>query len=247
MSNSIERLALWVFVALAGAAPATAADDLGCVVLLHGMARTSASMQDMADALSESGYQVANVSYPSRDHPIEDLAPMAVAAGLDQCTEMGFDANIHFVTHSLGGILVRQYYSERNADVVGRVVMLAPPNQGSQAADAMRDVPGFDWLNGPAGRQLGKGADSVPLRLGAPEFEFAVIAGTRTIDPITSSVLDDPDDGKVSVADTMLSGMDGFRVLPVSHTYIMRNSEVIELVRRFLGTGSFWDLSGSTE
>ena len=213
--------------------------DAGCVVLLHGMARTSASMDDMQEALSASGYDVANVAYPSREFPIEKLAPMAVEEGVDRCRQLGHDGPVHFVTHSLGGILVRYYYSDNSTEVVGRVVMLAPPNQGSNAADALRDVPGFDWLNGPAGSQLGKGEESIPLQLGTPEFEFAVVAGNRSIDPVTSAVLENPDDGKVSVADTHLDGMSDFRVMPVSHTFIMQDDDVITLVRNFLETGKF--------
>lgn len=218
------------------AAAASEPVPVECVILLHGLARTSRAMQDMEDALLGEGYRVANVSYPSRDYPIEALAPMAIDDGIERC---GDAARVHFVTHSLGGILVRYYYTDRGVEGVGRVVMLAPPNQGSKAADTLRNVPGFDWINGPAGSQLGKGEDSIPLSLGSPQFEFAVIAGNRTIDPITSAVLDNPDDGKVSVEDTKLEGMSDFRVVDVSHAYIMQNDEVIELVTRFLETGSF--------
>jgi pimeloyl-ACP methyl ester carboxylesterase len=161
---------------------------------------------------------------------------MAIGEGLERCAAA---RRVHFVTHSLGGILVRYYYADHNVDRVGRVVMLAPPNQGSKVSDALRDVPGFDWLNGPAGAQLGKGEDSLPLSLGTPDFEFAVIAGNRSIDPISSAILDNPDDGKVSVEDTKLEGMSDFRVVEVSHAYIMKDDEVIELVLRFLQTGSF--------
>ncbi len=102
------------------------------------------------------------------------------------------------------------------------MVMLAPPNQGSAAVDALSWIPGFDWLNGPAGRQLGKGAGSVPLRLGPANFELGVIAGSRSIDPLGSAVLDNPDDGKVSVEDTKLDGMTDFVVVKHSHAFIMR-------------------------
>ena len=103
----------------------------------------------------------------------------------------------------------------------------------------MREIPGFDLVNGPAGSQLGKGEDSVPLQLGPPDFEFAVIAGDRTIDPITSAVLPNPDDGKVSVEDTKLEGMSDFALINVSHAYIMQDEEVIQLVRNFLAHGKF--------
>ena len=211
-------------------------EPVDCVVLLHGLARTPRAMTALEAELMENGYRVANVSYPSREYPIEELAPMAVGEGLERCAAA---RRIHFVTHSLGGILVRYYYADHDVDRVGRVVMLAPPNQGSKVADALRNVPGFDWLNGPAGSQLGKGEDSLPLSLGTPDFEFAVIAGNRSIDPVSSAILENPDDGKVSVEDTKLDGMSDFRVVEVSHAFIMQNDEVIELVLRFLRTGTF--------
>lgn len=212
-----------------------------CVILLHGLARTSASMDKMEAALTDDGYLVVNDSYPSREYPIEELAPLAIDAGLEKCGDLGDQRKVHFVTHSLGGILVRYYFENNDLEQLGRVVMLAPPNQGSEASDDLRDVPGFDLLNGPAGAQLGKGEDSVPLQLGLPDFEFAVVAGDRSIDPITSAVLPNPDDGKVSVADTKLEGMSDYALVHVSHAYIMQNKQVIEMVRRFLRTGKLED------
>lgn len=217
----------------------TAAAPSECVILLHGLARTALSMYRMQRMLERNGYYVANVDYPSRDYRIEDLAPMAVEDGLEQCAANAGTSTVHFVTHSLGGILVRVYLADHDIPGLGRVVMLAPPNQGSLAVDEMERIPGFDWLNGPAGYQLGKGADSVPLSLDAPDFEFAVIAGDRSIDPITSAVLPDPDDGRVSVSDTRLAGMRDFAVLPVSHALIMQDRQVFRLVRNYLAHGTF--------
>jgi triacylglycerol lipase len=217
--------------------PAAKPDE--CVILLHGLGRTAFSMQRMKRSLEGNGYHVANVDYPSRDHKIEVLASLAVEDGMNQCGENSRTSTVHFVTHSLGGILVRVYLADNAIDNLGRVVMLAPPNQGSKAVDEMERIPGFDWLNGPAGYQLGKGPESVPLSLGVPDFDFSIIAGDRTIDPITSAVLDDPDDGKVSVSDTRLEGMRDFVVVPVSHAMIMQDREVIRLVMNYLARGSF--------
>ena len=193
----------------------------------------------MQEALREDGYLTANIDYPSRDHVIEDLATLAVDSGLARCREQGEVETIHFVTHSLGGILVRQYLSEFDITELGRVVMLGPPNKGSSAVDELGGVPGFDWLNGPAGRQLGKGEESVPLSLGPAKFELGVIAGTRTIDPIVSAVLENPDDGRVSVEDTKLEGMDDFVTVKHSHAFMMRKTKSIEYTIRFLKTASF--------
>ena len=231
MSRIILAALLLVVTAPAGAAE--------CVILLHGLIRTASSMEPMREALAEAGFETINVDYPSREYPIERLAPLAIDEGLAGCRALEGTETVHFVTHSLGGILVRQYLSKTDIPELGRVVMLAPPNQGSKAADELRDVPGFDWMNGPAGAQLGKGEDSVPLALGPAEFELGVIAGTGSIDPIGSAVLDDPDDGKVSVEDTRIEGMDAFVVVSHSHAMIMRMPRTIELTIRFLRTGSF--------
>lgn len=210
-----------------------------CVVLLHGLARTANSLNSMQGALEEEGYLTANINYPSRDHEIEALADIAVEEGLATCRAGENVEKIHFVTHSLGGILVRQYLSNGTIDELGRVVMLGPPNQGSNAADDLEGLPGFDWLNGPAGHQLGKGEDSVPLALGPADFELGVIAGNRSIDPITSAVLDNPDDGRVSVEDTKIEGMDDFVIVDHSHAFMMRMRTPIELTKNFLRTGRF--------
>ena len=234
MSRRVVFTALLLFVGVGGTANAAE-----CVVLLHGLIRTSASMEPMYEALRDEGFDAVNIDYPSRDHTIEKLAPLAVGAGLDGCRAIDDVERIHFVTHSLGGILLRQYLIDNEIPELGRVVMLGPPNQGSIAVDKLVDVPGFDWMNGPAGRQLGKGDKSVPLSLGPAKFELGVIAGDRSIDPITSAVLENPDDGRVSVEDTKLDGMDDFVVVRHSHAFMMRMQLPIKLTIHFLQSGAF--------
>ncbi|MFT5500254.1 MAG: triacylglycerol lipase [Woeseiaceae bacterium] len=223
-------------------APTNAAVKKGadaCVILLHGLARTADSMNKMQHALESSGYHVANIDYPSRYREIEFLSVLAIENGLNKCREKGDFDTVHFVTHSLGGILVRHYLASNDIPNLGRVVMLGPPNQGSHAADVFRGVPGVDWMNGPVGGQLGKGPESIPLRLGKAEFELGIIAGDQSIDPITSAVLENPDDGRVTVEETKLEGMQDFRIVGVSHAFIMKDNEVIDLVTNFLEYGSF--------
>jgi len=223
-----------ILLLFSGVAPAA-----DCVVLLHGLARSAMSMKPMQRALINEGFETANIDYPSRNYSVEELAQIAIPKGLDACRAKDDIGRIHFVAHSLGGILLRQYLSEKEIAGLGRVVMLGPPNQGSAAVDELRGFPGFDWLNGPAGLQLGKGKESLPLKLGPAAFELGVIAGNRSIDPITSSVLDNPDDGRVSVEDTKLDGMTDFVVVEHSHAFMMRMRRPIELTIRFLKSGSF--------
>ncbi len=209
-----------------------------CVILLHGLARTANSMEPLAEALSSAGYHVANVDYPSREKPVEELAEIAVMDGIDRCRRAGASPR-NFVTHSLGGILVRYYYRQHEPRDLHRVVMLGPPNQGSQVVDNLQDVPGFELLNGPAGSQLGTDVDDIPAKLGSVDFELGVIAGTSSINLILSTFLPNPDDGKVSVENTRVDGMCSFVTLPVTHPLMMRDDEVIEEVVHFLAQGRF--------
>jgi len=211
-----------------------------CVILLHGLARTDASMEKMEAALREDGFDVVNVSYPSREKTIAALADQAIRPALKQCPAQ---ASVHFVTHSLGGILVRQYLSTESIPNLKRVVMLGPPNQGSEVVDKLADVPGFKLLNGPAGLQLGTGQSSVPNQLGEANFDVGIIAGNRSVNLILSTLIPGDDDGKVAIERTKLAGMHDHLVLPVTHTFMMRNPEVIEQVRHYLRKGHFQTLS----
>jgi len=195
-------------------------------------------MEKMSLALIESGYAVANIDYPSRERTVQELASPTIKQGLDSCDEQGAKI-VHFVTHSMGGILVRQYLSENIMGNLGRVVMLAPPNKGSEVVDALGDVPGYEFLNGPAGMQLGTDQRSVPLMLGPADFDLGIIAGTRSINLLLSTLLPNSDDGKVSVARTQIEGMCDFLVLDVTHTFIMKNDKVIDQVLHYLQNGRF--------
>lgn len=216
-----------------------------CVILLHGLARTSKSMQPLAHQLHRQGYHVVNVSYPSRTAPVANLAQQAIPPALARCRAQQAH-QIYFVTHSLGGILLRQFLHQQPIPELGRVVMLAPPNKGSEIVDALKNVAPFEWLNGPAGQELGTTSSDLPQRLGDADFELGVIAGTTSINLLLSLYLPNPDDGKVSVESTKLSGMRDFIALPVSHPYIMKDQTVITQVMYFLAKGKFLHTSANS-
>lgn len=211
-----------------------------CVVLLHGLNRSWRAMRPMAEALQEAGYATVNVDYPSQVGTIEEIAPLAVGIGLGSCRATGA-SRIHFVTHSMGGILLRYQQKHDPVPELGRVVMLGPPNQGSSMIDRTRDWPGFEMFSGEVGAQLGTGEDSIPLQLGPVDFELGVIAGTGTINVFMSVMMPEEDDGKVTVQETHVDGMDDFLVVGKSHRYITRGDVVIRNTESFLRNGHFLD------
>ncbi|MBB5210012.1 esterase/lipase family protein [Microbulbifer hydrolyticus] len=242
LSPVANTAAVLVFGLLALVAPTSYAED--CVILLHGLAKSDSSMNKLEQAAGDAGFIAINVDYPSTEFPIEKLAGHAIAPALDACAAQASDRSeqpyqVHFVTHSMGGILVRQYLSRVHVENLGRVVMLGPPNQGSEVVDQLGSFPGFHFMFGDAGLQLGSGKMSVPNKLGAASFDVGIIAGTKSINPILSRLLPGKDDGKVTVERTRLDGMNDHLELPVTHVFMMKDRKVIKQVIHYLQHGRF--------
>lgn len=211
-----------------------------CVILLHGLARSSSSFTKMEEELNATGYNVINVDYPSRKQTIETLSNGYISKAVAQCKANNTE-KIHFVTHSMGGILARHYLSQHSLDELGHVVMLSPPSQGSEIVDKLGDIPGFYALNGPAGQQLNTSEESLPNSLGPVDYPVGIITGNKSINLILSMLIPGDDDGKVSIERAKLEGMTDFLVVPHTHPMIMRSDEVIRQTKLFLQQGTFDD------
>jgi hypothetical protein len=209
-----------------------------CIILLHGLARTKKAMSKMASVLNDNGYHVVNVDYPSRSYKISYLSQTYLPPAIFECQENSV-SKIHFVSHSMGGILIRHYLSANSLSELGRVVMLSPPNRGSEVVDKLKNVPGFYALNGPAGQELGTDESSMPNKLGVANFDLGIITGNKSINLILSMLIPGDDDGKVSIKRAKLEGMKDFLVMPHSHPFIMQQDEVIKQTMHYLHNGHF--------
>lgn len=209
-----------------------------CVILLHGLGRTEGSMKDIQQALETSGYSVWNQGYPSTEYDIPTLAQDHVGRGVSHCQNSGASA-VHFVTHSLGGILVRQFLQDNTIAGLGKIVMLAPPNHGSEVTDELKGYKWFRAVMGPAAQQLGTDEKSVPNNLKPIPGTIGVISGNSSSDPWFSWMFSGPTDGKVSVESARLDEMVDFLVVDEGHTFVMSDDEVIRQILFFLNTGVF--------
>jgi pimeloyl-ACP methyl ester carboxylesterase len=208
-----------------------------CVVVLHGMARSRQYMHPLELDLKKVGYTVVNESYPTRKETIEQLA--ARVDGYVQRCRDGGAMRIHFVTHSLGGLVARYWLRDHALPEAGRFVMLGTPNRGSEITDRFRDQWWYRISTGPAGQQIGTEADSLPNRLGPPSMETGVIAGVRAANDEYTEWLGGPNDGKVSVASTQMAGLCDYLMVDNSHYFLPRAPAVLRQVRTFLETGRF--------
>ncbi len=242
MSALLLVLSGWMLLSMQPAKaemlPALTGGQSDCVVVLHGLRRSAWAMSRIEDTLTEAGYLVYNQDYPSTSAPVEALAHEEISRALGWCRAQTVE-QVHFVTHSMGGILVRSYLQDETIPELGRVVMLAPPNHGSEVVDRMQDWWLFQKLTGPAGQQLGTGPEGIAASLKPVSAEIGVIAGSRTVDPWLSWMIPGNDDGKVSLPSTRLKEMRDHLVVPASHVFIMRKRAVIEQVLTFLKHGYF--------
>ncbi|NLX17989.1 MAG: alpha/beta fold hydrolase [Desulfobulbus sp.] len=208
------------------------------VILLHGLARTCLSMRSTASYLRQLGYKVLNLDYPSRRFPIERLAQDVLPPALATIRKQDVDT-VHFVTHSMGGIVLRSFLSVNGIfPELGRVVMLSPPNQGSELVDLLRSFFWFRRFFGPAGQQLGTDPCSLPNQLGPARFVLGIITGDRPFKGF-GYFFSEPSDGKVTVSRAKLTGMTDFLVVPYGHSMIMSHRPVHEQIGYFLKNGRF--------
>ncbi|WP_040506903.1 alpha/beta fold hydrolase [Leptospira wolbachii] len=207
-----------------------------CIVLVHGYLRSSNHLRHLRDFLIQKGFYVVSIDYPSTTLSIQEIADSYLSSQIsDHCQ----DKKIHFVTHSLGGVIVRYYLKTNQIKNLGRVIMLAPPNQGSEIADLLSQFKFLNSFFGPILAQIKTDPSSFVHSLGLPNFEFAIITGDFTLDPISSFIIPGIDDGRVSVSNTILENRKDFLIVERSHNYIMDAPEVQDAILTYIQIGRF--------
>lgn len=213
--------------------PKTALGD-EVVVLLHGIANVPLSMKYLEKHIQDAGYRVHNLGYPSTEVSIEEAA----AQVLSQVNAVAGGATVNFVAHSMGNLVVRSMLRSGGI-TLGRMVMIAPPNKGSYAAQRLRDLDIYRWFFGPAGEELPADNREFFRRLPVPPCPFGIIAGGSGTPEGYNPLLEGDDDGTVRVEETMLPGAADFILIHNTHTLILFDPETAEQTVSFLKTGRF--------
>jgi pimeloyl-ACP methyl ester carboxylesterase len=229
---SLKSLFISIAIASSLFPKTSSADEI--VVLLHGIANIPLSMKYLENSLKKAGYQIHNLGYPSTGVPIEEAA----ARIREKVMAMDGAKRIHFVGHSMGNLLIRIILAN-DLPGLGRVVMIAPPNQGSFMAQRLEDMDIYRWIFGPAGQQLPASNRAFFDNLPVPDCEFGIIAGGKGTEGGYNPLLDGDDDGTVRVEETKLEGAADFIVVSNIHTLILFDPETVEQTIHFLKNGRF--------
>ncbi|WP_159434856.1 esterase/lipase family protein [Rubritalea squalenifaciens] len=204
------------------------------VILLHGLWRSVWAMEPMAQYLNGCGYQTINCPYASFKLSLSEMVEQFSHFVREQCKEA---KKVHFVTHSLGGVVVRQLLQQLESDKIGHVVMLAPPHQGSEIVDWLQSY-NLHRVLGPAGNFLSTSSmEALDTKL-PDAIPVAVIMGKQSLLPFFRSMLDQQNDGIVSVERGQVAGTNQFEIIEADHTYISSNEDAMSMTEHFLRTGS---------
>lgn len=197
-------------------------------------------MRKFENYLQTQGYVTRNVDYPSSRYPIERLAEI-IAEEVEDASESNAEGRLHLAGHSMGGLVIRAMLKNYRPSNLGRVVMIGTPNNGSQVADFLKKVPLYKSAYGPAGQQLATDQSTFAHIFGPVDFELGIIAGTRTIDPVSSLIIGyrNTNDGKVTVESTRLVGAADHIAIVANHTFIPSSKIMWAQALSFLRDGKF--------
>lgn len=197
------------------------------VVLIHGLMRTAGSMYSLQSFLVGQGYTVDLYSYPSTKYSIRKQG-ITLNRYLEQLLADNPHTTLHFVTHSLGGIILREALATltpKQRKHIGYFVMLAPPNHGSVYASVCSSlIPFANKAIKPLAELTAKPGSYIH-KVPMPKVAIGVIAGRF--------------DAKAPPSSAFLAGQKDFVIVNAAHTFIMNNAKAREYIVHFLDHGKF--------
>ncbi len=206
------------------------------VILIHGIFNVKYCLYFAGRYLTKQGYDVTLLGYPSTQYNIEQLVEW-LHPKLQRILNDNISIPVHFVCHSMGGLLLRAYLEKYNMANLGRVVFLATPNQGSELADVLSDFILYKWLFGPAGQQLK--TSQTPYLFKKPiAFELGIIMGNKPNFNL-SCFKGLPNDGNVTVESSKVLGMKDHLIIPKNHLNILFDKNTQYQIDYFLKNGYF--------
>lgn len=244
LNRSLVALVMLIVISEEGAGTWVDASELASpsqahkndmVILLHGLGRGTTSMWMLDYRLSQAGFDVHRIGYDSLTQSPDQIVEH-VSKQIKACCQSSA-RKVHFVGHSLGGLIIRAYLEKERPQHLGRVVMLGTPNQGTAAVDYFRQFSGFNML-GSTTRSLGTDSKSFPLSLSEPNYPVGVIAGYTTL-KLNEWYLKGIDDGLVTIEATKIPNMTDFITMNAGHAMLRYKSSVARQVVAFLKRGKF--------
>jgi triacylglycerol lipase len=205
------------------------------VICLHGLWRSKWAMEPLAKQCVNSGFSCINLPYPSFRNTLEQMVER-----LDLLIQKEAEnfSKIHLLTHSLGGVIVRRYLDTCSHEKCSKVLMVAPPLQGSMIVDWLGKSP-LRRVLGPAGEFLSTAQMAGECQTISQDVESAVIMGDRVKIPILHHIIEGASDGIIRVQAGKIEGLNHFKVVHADHTFITSDPEVLAAADRFLRTGGF--------
>ena len=208
------------------------------VVLMHGLWNSSSRMKKFEDYFSNKGYQVLNIDYPTTETPIQSIESRYLGPIIN-AIPFQTGQKVHFVTHSMGGLVLRDYLRKNQLPQLGRIVMISPPNGGSEWANLLINNAFYRWAAGPAAFDLRTVDNDFLSKLGAVTYELGIIAGNKTYAESFQDVIPGPDDGMVGVESMKLPGMRDLIIIHEHHRGLTWNLEAMNQAWFFIKSGQF--------
>ncbi len=233
----MRTIALLLLFIIALPIPSSYAAKGDSVVLLHGIGRTKNNMAYIEKHLTKHNYNVINIDYPSRKKTLKELTDIIKPA--IEKHNIDKSKKIHFIAHSMGGLVTRSYIKKYHPENLGKVIMLGTPNQGSETADFLKDNLLYKNFYGPAGQQLITDQSKLKELNGEIDYPLGIIAGNYSLAPISSIIIPGKDDGRVSIERTKIKGMTDHIVIDTNHTFMVVNKEVQQQALYFIEHGKF--------